>query len=408
MIVFVNRYFWPDRSATSQILSDVAFHLAESGHQVQVIASRLSYEGDEGPYPPHEVHRGVTIHRVATSAFGRGSIVGRIADYLGFYVTAFAKVLAVAKAGDVVVAKTDPPVLSWPIGLAARLKGAKRANWLQDLYPEVAEAFGVLKTDGLAARMVRALRDQSLRKADVNVAIGDRMADLLRRRGVADSRIVVIPNMTDDESIRPITAAENPLRNEWGFAASDLVVGYSGNLGRAHEVDTILDAAAILQAGGRGDIRFLVIGGGYLRDRLESEITARGLAHFVLKPYQPRESLHLSLTVPDVHWVTLLPELEGLIVPSKFYGAAASGRPVVFIGCPEGELGAVVPDQRCGAVIANGAAAELATLLTFYADNPEVRLEQGRNARELVASGFNRAAVLAKWERFAAQFTPGG
>jgi colanic acid biosynthesis glycosyl transferase WcaI len=405
-IVFVNRYCWPDRSATSQILSDVAFHLAENGHQVQVIASRLSYENDEGPYPAQEMHRGVTIHRVATSAFGRGSIVGRIADYLGFYFTAFAKVLSVAKAGDVVVAKTDPPVLSWPIGIGARLKGAKRANWLQDLYPEVAEAFGVLKTGGLPAGMVRALRDRSLRKADVNVAIGDRMADLLRRQGVAESRIMVIPNMTDDESICPIAAADNPLRAEWGFAASDLVVGYSGNLGRAHEVDTILDAAALLQDEGRSDVRFLVIGGGYLRDRLESEISTRNLNHFLLKPYQPRESLHLSLTVPDVHWVTLLPELEGLIVPSKFYGAAASGRPVVFIGSPEGELGAVVPQHDCGAVIANGAAAELATLLKFYADNPEARLEQGRKARELVASGFNRAAVFAKWDQFAARFAP--
>ena len=408
MIIFVNRYFWPDRSATSQILSDVAFHIAEQGHEVAVIASRLSYEGDEGPFPATETHRGVTIHRVATPSFGRGNIVGRLLDYLGFYVSAFLKTLSLARAEDVVVAKTDPHVLSWPIGIAAGMKGAKRANWLQDLYPEVAEAFGIIGNDSLPARLVRALRNRSLRKANMNVAIGDRMADLLRKQGVADAQISVIPNMTDDESIRPVDPASNALRAEWGFGPTDTVVGYSGNLGRAHEVDTILGAAEALQAEGREDIRFLVIGGGYLREKLEKEIASRGLTNFVLKPYQPRSQLGDSLTVPDVHWVSLLPELEGLIVPSKFYGAAASGRPVIFIGSSEGELGEIVPQTRSGAVVPVGASQELATILKNYADDPDYRTGQGANARALVESGFNRSAVLAKWQEFAARFAPPG
>ncbi|WP_340587892.1 glycosyltransferase family 4 protein [Erythrobacter alti] len=403
-LIFVNRYFWPDRSATSQILTDVAFHLAGKGYSVKVVASRLSYEGDEGPYLAQETHHGVAIHRVATPSFGRGNIAGRIADYLGFYVTAFFKTLAIAKRGHIVVAKTDPPVLSWPIGLAARLRGARRANWLQDLYPEVAEAFGVLGSNAISTRMVRSLRDRSLRKADLNIAIGDRMADLLRRQGVDDRRISVIPNMTDDEAIRPIPPTENPLRTEWGFAENDLVVGYSGNLGRAHEIETLLGAAQQLQGEGRTDICFLVIGGGFLRDRLESEIAARALTNFTLKPYQPRDQLHFSLTVPDVHWVSLLPSLEGLIVPSKFYGAAASGRPVVFIGSRTGELGAIVPERDCGAVIEVGDSAGLAGLLRRYSGETDFRLQQGRNARALVESGFNRAAVFAKWEEFAARF----
>ena len=404
-IIFVNRYFWPDRSATSQILTDVAFHLAQSGHKVEVVASRLSYESDEGPYPAHEVHRGVEIYRVATPSFGRGNIVGRLIDYLGFYVTAFFRTLGAARRGDVVVAKTDPPVLSWPIGIAARLKGAKRANWLQDLYPEVAEAFGVVGPDSRTARIVRALRNRSLRKADSNIAIGERMADLLRANGVAERRIAVIPNMTDDETIRPIAAADNELRRKWGYADNHLVVGYSGNLGRAHEIETLLGAAEELQLAGREDIRFLVIGGGFLRDRLEREIDVRMLRNIALKPYQPREQLGLSLTVPDVHWVSLKPELEGLIVPSKFYGAAASGRPVIFIGSKDGELGGIIPERECGAVVPVGDGAALAAILTAYADDPERRLAHGDNARALVESGFNRASVLRQWDELAERLT---
>lgn len=403
-IIFVNRYVWPDRSATSQILSDVAFHLAGQGHAVRIIASRLSYESDEGPFPAREEHRGVKLYRVATPRFGRSSMAGRLADYLGFYVSAFFRTLAIAKRGDVVVAKTDPPILSWPIGIAARLKGARYANWLQDLYPEVAAAFGVVRPDGVLARAARALRDYSLRKADMNIAIGQRMAGLLRDVGVAEDQLCVIPNMTDDESIRPIPAADNRLRGEWGFAQSDLIVGYSGNLGRAHEIETILGAAEIVASEGRSDIRFLVIGGGFLHERLAAEIAARQLANFTLKPYQPRDLLPLSLTVPDVHWVSLLPALEGLIVPSKFYGAAASGRPVIFIGDTAGELADIVPASSSGAVIEPGDSTALAARLLAYADQPEQRLADGANARALVESGFNRRAVFAKWDAFAHAF----
>ena len=46
-----------------------------------------------------------------------------------------------------------------------------------------------------------------------------------------------------------------------------------------------------------------------------------------------------SLNVPDVHLISLLPAMESLIVPSKCYGILAAGRPVLFIGDPEGEIG---------------------------------------------------------------------
>ena len=57
------------------------------------------------------------------------------------------------------------------------------------------------------------------------------------------------------------------------------------------------------------------------------------------QPYQPRERLALSLTVPDCHVVSLKPSLEGLIVPSKVYSSMASGRPVLFLGAADGEIG---------------------------------------------------------------------
>src|SRR5207248_2927152 len=115
-----------------------------------------------------------------------------------------------------------------------------------------------------------------------------------------------------------------------------IVVGYSGNLGTAHETDTLIEAAEILKD--RADICFLVIGGGSRLSKLQEEVAVRDLRNFVFQPYQTREQLPTTLTLPDIHWLSLRAEFEGLIVPSKFYGIVAAGRPMILIGSQTGEL----------------------------------------------------------------------
>ncbi len=150
-IIFLNRFFYPDHSATSQMLSDLAFELAGKGHNVQVITSRLTYEGDRMLSPQEKVAN-VAVSRVPTTAFGRDKLLGRTLDYFTFYISAGFRLALDAQRGDVVVVKTDPPMLSVVAGPIALVKGARYINWLQDLFPEVATALGVgnAKTQKLA------------------------------------------------------------------------------------------------------------------------------------------------------------------------------------------------------------------------------------------------------------------
>ena len=111
-MIFINRYFHPDLSATSEMLSDLAFALSELGMSVTIITSRLRYEDGKALYSPSEIIRGVQIHRVWTSQFGRFLLLGRSLDYLSFFFAAGWRLWRLARAGDVVVAKTDPPLLS--------------------------------------------------------------------------------------------------------------------------------------------------------------------------------------------------------------------------------------------------------------------------------------------------------
>jgi glycosyltransferase involved in cell wall biosynthesis len=393
-LIFVNRYFYPDHSATAQILSDLAFDLARRGWQVEVITSRGGYDAGATSLPAREMISGVQVRRVWSTSFGRTKLAGRVLDYLSFYLGAFAAMVRHSGRGDVIVAKTDPPLLSILAAVAARIRKARLVNWLQDLYPEVAAGLGITLAGGPTGRFLRALRNRSLRAARMNVAIGELMAERIRNEHVPPDRVAVLPNWTDDDAIRPCPDAGIALRKQWGIER-DFVIGYSGNLGRAHDIETMIEAAAILRDDAR--IRFLFIGGGSGLAELARRVEAAGLTNFLFKPYQPKEALAESLAVPDVHWITLLPELEGLIVPSKCYGIAAAARPMLFIGSESGELAKLIRDHGCGIAVAQGAADRLADAIRLLVADPDRCRDLGVAARTMLDRHFSRRRTLDGW-----------
>lgn len=391
-VVFVNRYFHPDQSATSRMASALAFDLP--GCAVHVITSRQLHGDARRALPSLETVQGVVIHRVATTRFGRARLPGRLVDYASFYASAAACLLRVAQGDVVVVACTDPPLLSVCAAVVCRLSSARLVNWLQDLFPEVASAVGVVPSGGLIDEGLRRLRDLSLRAAAVNVAPGERMAAYLVARGVAPAAVRVIPNWADGEEIRPVPRDANPLRRRWRLAGC-FVVGYSGNMGRAHDFRTMLDAAARLRD--RADIRFLMVGDGHQRSWIAAEAHRLGLTNLTFRPLQPKEQLADSLGAADVHLVSLRPELEGFVVPSKFYAAAAAGRPVLFVGDPDGEVARLVTAGDYGATVAPEDGAGLALQIRRLADDPALHAALASNARRAFEAAFNQGAATAAW-----------
>jgi glycosyltransferase involved in cell wall biosynthesis len=394
-LIFVNRYFFPDHSATSQILSDLVFDLAGAGRDVHVVTSTQIYDDPKASLPEHEVIRGATVHRVPSTQFGRGALAGRALDYLSFYRSVRRRLMTLAQAGDLIVAKTDPPLTSVVALGAAKRTGARLINWLQDIYPETAAELGVPLMRGPLAAPLVAMRDRSLRAAVATVTVGEPMGRKVETLGVARARIHVIPNWCDDEDIVPIAASANTLRSDWGLG-DKFVFGYSGNLGRAHEFETALAAAERL----RDDPRFvfLMIGGGRRLEELRSIVAERRLdAGFRFIPYQERSLLRYSLGVPDAHWLSLNPKLEGLIVPSKFYGIAAAGRPIVAIADLNGELAQLVRQFRCGFAIAPGDADALVGALRDMAARPDLVADMGTRARQMLDAQFTRRHGLMRW-----------
>jgi glycosyltransferase involved in cell wall biosynthesis len=185
--------------------------------------------------------------------------------------------------------------------------------------------------------------------------------------------------------------------------ADHFVIGYSGNLGRAHDFETLLAAIQMTERDNvrleGPSIRWLFIGGGHAFECVKKEAAHRGLRSVVFRPYQPRHLLSQSLSVADVHIVTLRPELEGLIVPSKFYGVAAAGRPVLFIGARGGEIARLTKHHTCGISIANGDAAALADAVRDLAHDPRRLLKMGECAREACERFYDKSLAIDAWTR---------
>ena len=183
------------------------------------------------------------------------------------------------------------------------------------------------------------------------------------------------------------------------------MVCYAGNLGRVHDVDTVLSAMTILDERAKtsrsdmaAKIMFVFIGGGAKRARLEREAIKRGLTNFRMRPYQPKERLGETLSVGDVHLVSLDPALEGVIVPSKFYGIAAAGRPTIFIGAKDGEIARLLEANGCGFSVATRDGEALTRRLLELASDRNLCASMGVRARLAFERQWDKDQALAKWE----------
>ena len=394
-LVILNQFFYPDHSATSQLMTDLGESLVGRGFEVTALAGRGRYNGGGG-LPAREEYAGVSIERAWSTGFGKGSVVGRLADYLTFYVGAALKLLTLRR-HDVVLVLTTPPLISLPALLVCRLRRMKLVALVQDVYPDVAVALGALKGGGLAARLLDALNRLVLRHADRIIVLGECMRERIAEKAGAgaDGRIDVIHNWADGEKIAPLAPGEENSFRRAQDLGERLVVLFSGNFGRVNEFATVLDAAGRLRA--RADILFLFVGGGARASEIEDFVRRESLANVRLLPYQPRAALRYSLAAGDAHLVTLAEGLAGLSVPSKAYGILAAGRPVLFVGDAGSAVARLVEEHGCGEVVPAGGGGRLAEIIAAWADDRTRPALLGERARALFASRFDRPHAVSAY-----------
>jgi glycosyltransferase involved in cell wall biosynthesis len=376
-ILLANQFFWPDSAATSQLLTDLAQGLADLGHEVHVVCGNAGYtEVDSSPEP------NVSIHRSPCLPFGR-SKVARLFSYFSFFATA-AVIGVTSRKFDLVITLTTPPLLSVMGTIMKRLRGTRHYIWEMDIYPDVAVDLGMWKPDSAVTRAVGAVADFSRANADGVIALGDCMRDRLMGRGLDGARIHVAQNWSDGDAIEPL-----PLRGQKEFK-----ILYSGNLGLAHDVDTIYGAMLRLKNDHR--FRFIFAGGGALREDLQTLCQREHIDQAAFRPYCERGLLSQSLGEGDLGLVTQRAECSGSVVPSKVYGLMAAGRPLLYIGPRDSTPAHIIQEFHCGWHVDIGDVDGLVNLLQLLESDDELLRDAGQRGRQAFLKHFDKPLGVAR------------
>ena len=388
-LLLVNQHYYPDVASTGQHLTDLAEHLAGEGYAVEVLTGRGKYVAGKMDAPAREVRNGVTIRRLRTTAFGRSSHIGRVVDYLSFYV----KVLVALLFGprrDGVLFLTTPPLLAFLGAIARVVRGQHYGVWSMDLHPDAEVASGMLGSGSVTARLLEWMNATGYRYADFVVDLGPYMKQRIVAKGVDAARTHTVHVWSAKDEIVPTPREANPLIDELGLR-DKFVVMYSGNAGIVHEFGPICEAMRLLKEDPR--IYFLFVGDGPRRAEIEGFAKENDIRNFQYRGYFGREQLKYSLSVADVHLISLRAPFVGISVPGKLYGIMASARPALFVGPAACESAETILEARCGSVVdpaERGAGKRLAELLCAWSSGSADVAAIGAEGRASFERTFER------------------
>jgi glycosyltransferase involved in cell wall biosynthesis len=395
-VVVFSELYWPEDTSTGFFLTGIAEGLA-ADRDVLVLCAQPTYRMRGRHAPRRETRHGVAIRRVASTTFPRGNALGRVVNTLTMAGSFFAQALFRLRGTDRALVVTNPPLLPYLVVLAARLRGARVALLVHDVYPEVLEVAGLVPAGGRVARGIRRVARALYRTADRVVVLGRDMARLVSRHlDDAPARVTLIPNWADVDEIAPSPREGNPLLARLGLEKA-FVVQWLGNMGRTHALEEVLESAARLRE--RGDIHFLLVGEGAKRAFVEREARRLDLGNVTLLPPCERADLALHLAACDLSIIAFLPGMAGVSVPSRLYNVLASGRPVLAAAEADSELSGAIEEAGAGWTVPPGDAARMtAAILAAAEAGPRARAEMGARARRAAETRYSRAAVLREWQ----------
>ena len=169
---------------------------------------------------------------------------------------------------------------------------------------------------------------------------------------------------------------------------------YSGNLGIGQDLITVLRAVA--RFNGDMDLRTLIVGGGkglaYTK-QLAADLRLRNVE---FREPVPLYKLAELLASGDIHITCQKRGTEGLLVPSKIYSTMAVGRPSLFVGPTDCEVGRIVRDSRSGFVVEPGDVEAASSALMNLTGSEALRREMGKNAREYYGCHFGRQRSVSR------------
>jgi len=385
-VVLLNQFYPPAQAPTGLLLADLADALVQRGHEVTVITSAGGYGGGvEAGVASTEAGR---VIRIGPRDRHRSGVVAKLGDYLSFYRGARRALSRLPSPPDVRVSMTTPPFIGLLGGHGSRCRPIPYILWCMDLYPEALTANGLLRAWNPLKLILKAVARKERRGASAVVALGPDMASLLTASGAA--RVETVPVWSSLVQTPELQAAARDLRRTRGWADDEVVLLYSGNMGRAHRAEEFAAWAERLHDR-TPRFRFVFSGDGPQRAKWEQ----RWGHLFEFIPAVSQEACAAHLLSADIHLVSQQPEWMGVVVPSKFQAACALGRPVLFAGPAESAVGSWIQESDAGWILPPGEELTSDSVLSGVVDS-DVRAKKGHKAFRLFEQRFKHEKNCGK------------
>jgi glycosyltransferase involved in cell wall biosynthesis len=384
-ISLLTEFFPPDYAATGQLLHELVQHLSRKNVNIKVFTGQPGYAYSDANAPSYEVSGKLTIRRSRSSRIASRRIRGKAVNGLIFVIRAVFHLLRNARSHNLIVLTTAPPFLSVLGYLNNLIFKTPYVCILYDLYPDIAVKLGAVSDNHFIVRFWQKLNLKIWRNSSGLIVLSDAMKQcVLNYCPEIEDRISVIHSWSNPNEVVPLSKDEN-----WFAWRHDLLktftVMYSGNMGRCHDMDTLLQTAVLLKD---KPIKFVFVGSGAKKKDLEDQVNDLKIENCKFLPYQDKEVLPYSLTACDLSLVSVGQGMEDLVAPSKLYPALATACPIAVV-CPQTSyLKKMIDTAKCGATFANNDAQSLANFIEMLSQDASLAKRMGEAGRKYAIEHF--------------------
>ena len=389
-ILIVYHFFHPDTVISARIFSDLAAALADAGHEVTAYTCNRMIRSKE-LLPKEELWNGVRIRRFSRPGFAQGGNFGRLFNSAILQLKWLAAFFRHRREFDAVVVGTDPQFayLMFPF-LRLMNRRVKLIHWAFDLYPE-AILVNSPRWMKLLASLTKPFVPWSYRRVDAMVDIGGCMRErLLKYRHRAQCETLT-PWALVEPDRPPLPDAD--VRREL-FGDAKIGVLYSGTVGYAHDIGPFIALARECRRQGI-DAAFCFAGYGNQYAAQTAQISEED-TNIRLAGFASEEELGKRLAAADIHLISLRRGWEGIVVPSKFFGALAIGRPVIFSGPAGSDIAQWIAAERLGEIMDDTIDPGV-RFIRGIAESEEKLRKFKERAHRVYHDKFSRRAVCLRW-----------
>lgn len=374
------------------------YHLARQlealGFQVYLILASYTHLLRQGPSfdgaACSERREGVNVVWIKVPEYAHAHSKMRIFNWFSF-------ALRLRRAGNVVSDKPDVVWYSSPslVGFLGAERLAERFNArlvfeVRDIWPLTLCDVGGYSPHNPFVRFLQWVENRAYRRADVVISNLKNAHEHMVEHGLRRDRFHWIPNGVALDEVthpQPLDGAVVDMLPDGGFA-----VGYAGTLGVANCLDVLIEAAALLRD--KPDIKFVLVGEGKERPRLQGLVAERGLENIVFTGAIPKVQIQSMLQRFDVSYIGLTRSrlFEHGVSPNKLFDYMYAARPIIYAI----ESGAYHPVTDAGAGVecpAENPQALADAIVELHELPAEQRAAMGRNARDAVLQQYEYGAL---------------